>query len=259
MIDLHTHILHQIDDGPPALDGSIEMARVALADGITTMAATPHGRSSVGGWNYSVALLRERLETVRAALADENLPLAIVPGTECYADADLPERLAAGELLSFGDSRAVLIEFPNNAPPALLEQTVFAMQLARYRVLIAHPERIKAVQSDPNVLLPIIERGALAQLTAEALVGGQGATLQYVAEVLVAHRLVQVLSSDAHGRHLSRMPLLSPARARAAELVGAEAAEAMVLATPQALLSDGPLNLPPPQTVRDYAPPRRFW
>lgn len=257
MIDLHSHILHDIDDGATSLDMSLEMARVAVNDGITTIAATPHGFSGTPvSRRYSVPRLRERLDELRTALERERLPLEVVPGTELLSDASLPERLKAGELLPYGDSRTVLLEFPNHATPATLEQGIFMLQVAGYRVLLAHPERLRVVQDDPNALISLIERGVFTQLTAEALTGKQGRKLQELSETLVRHALIHVMASDAHGPHVDRMPLLSAARRRAAELIGEAAASALVQHTPAALLSDGPVDVASPQLVQKR---RWFW
>lgn len=253
MIDLHAHILHDIDDGPRDLATALEMVRTAVADGVETIAATPHGRSSLGASaRYSVALLRERLAELRAALEAEGLPLKIVAGTEIYGEAGLVPRLRRGELLGYGESRAVLVEFPSSTIPAAVEQIVFELQLAGRRVVLAHPERLRYVQEDPNILIPLIERGVLMQLTADALIGSQGERLRHLAEVLLSHRLVQLIASDAHGPHFGRMPNLGAARRRAAELLDEPAAVALTQTVPAAILADAPLSLPQPSRVRRF-------
>lgn len=257
MIDLHCHILHDIDDGPSTLDGALEIARAAVADGIMTTAATPHGRSSSSvSRRYSIERLHTRLDELRAALAQAQLPLDLVPGTEVFYEGDVVERLRAGELLTYGSSATVLMEFPGNILPTTLEQGIFMLQLAGYRVLVAHPERIGAVQTDPNMLIPLIERGALMQLTADALVGNQGSRMQQLAEILLTHNLIQVIASDAHGSHVQRMPLMASARRRAVELVGEAAADMLVRQTPAALLADRVPDLPTPRQVTAR---RWFW
>jgi protein-tyrosine phosphatase len=257
MIDLHCHILHDIDDGPETLEASLGMARMAVEDGITIVAATPHGRSSSSvSRRYSVDRLHTRLNELRSALAQERLPLKLIAGTEIFFEGDLPERLKAGELLTYGTSQTVLIEFPGNILPAALEQGIFAVQLAGYRVLVAHPERIKAVQKDPNVLIPLIERGALMQLTADALLGSQGDKMQQLCETLLTHGMAHVLASDAHGPHVQRLLQLSSAHQRATELLGKKAADTLVRQTPAALLVDRMPELPEPQWVEAR---RWFW
>lgn len=254
MIDLHSHILHRFDDGARSLDDALLIARTALEDGITTMAATPHGQSDFNP-SYSVALLRERLAELRAALATAGLALNIVPGTELFCNNNLPAQLAQGQQLCYGDSRTVLLEFPSGAVRLTLERMLFDLQSSGYRVLVAHPERLRVVQEDPNVLVPLIERGALMQVTADALTGEQGGTLQRTAETLLRQQMVHVIASDAHGPHLRRMPRMSKAARRAASLLGDVAAIRLTRATPLALLNDAPLNLPPPQPLQR----RRFW
>jgi protein-tyrosine phosphatase len=251
MIDLHAHILHDLDDGPRDLAGAVVIAEAAVADGVTTLAATPHGRSRVSVLTrYSVARLHAQLTELRAALQEAGVPLEIVAGTECYGESGIVERLRAGELLPYGTSRAVLVEFPSQINQAALEQLVFELQLAGYRVIIAHPERLRYVQHDPNALIPLIERGALLQLTADALLGNQGERLRRLAETLLTHRLVQVLASDCHGLHLNRMPNLGAARERAAELHDAAFADQLTRTTPAAILANGPITALPPLRVR---------
>jgi protein-tyrosine phosphatase len=252
LIDLHTHILHDLDDGARTLEDALEMARAAVAEGVRVMAATPHGSSS-NSWNqsrYSVPLLRERLAELRAALAEAGLALEVVPGTELYGEPGVVERLRAGELLAYEGVRALLLEFPLNIARGAAEQLIFALQLEGYRVVVAHPERYRFVQDDPNVLLPLVERGALMQLTGDALLGRQGERLRHLAEQLLAHGLIQLIASDAHGPHFDRLPNLGAARARAAELVGPAAAQALTETVPAAILRGAPLLPPSPTPIR---------
>jgi protein-tyrosine phosphatase len=253
MIDLHAHILHELDDGARSLADAVAIARIAVTNGISVMAATPHGRGSVSvSSRYSVALLHERLEELRAALAAAALPLELVAGTEIYGEPGALERLRAGELLPYGSSRAILLEFPLALSADAAAQLIFAFQLEGYRVVIAHPERYRFVQRDPNALIPLIERGALMQLTADALLGAQGPRMRRMAELLLRHRLVQILATDTHGPHIARMPHLAEARDQAASLVGAEAAAALTQDVPAAVLADAPLSPPAPEPVRRW-------
>jgi protein-tyrosine phosphatase len=249
MIDIHSHILHGLDDGAATLEEALAMCRMAAADGIQVIAATPHSPASRAGSNYDPALIHERIAELRAALAAEGTTLEIVAGTEIYYDARIVEQLRRGALLPYAGSHTVLLELSHSAPPPLIEQAVFAVQAAGYRVVLTHPERIAAVQQNPNTLLPLAERGALMQLTGAALTGEQGERLQATAEALLIHGMAHVLASDAHGMPPRRAPVLWAAHARAAMLVGVQAADTLVLATPTAILHDAPLHLPPPRPV----------
>lgn len=252
MIDLHSHILHDFDDGARTLGDAVELARIAVADGVSVMAATPHAASAVNAdfTRYSVALLNERLATLRAALTEAAIPLEIVAGTELYGEPGLLERLHAGDLLPYGEARAVLLEFPLAIALKSAEQIIFALQLGGYRVVIAHPERYRFVQDDPNSLVSLVERGALMQLTADALLGNQGERMRRLSEQLLTHGLIQLIATDAHGPHLERMPNLGAARRRAAALLGTAAADALTRDLPAAILADGPIPPPNPRPIR---------
>jgi protein-tyrosine phosphatase len=248
MIDLHSHILPDLDDGAATLAEALALGRMAAADGISTIAATPHSPASIASRHYNATLIRERVAALNAALAAEAIGLTVIAGTEICYDGNLVERLRDGALLPYGTSRAVLLELPHDTLPPAIDQALFALQVAGYRVVLAHPERIAAVQRDPNVLLPLIERGALMQLTAEALTGQQGPRLRAAAETLLTHSMAHVLASDAHGLPPRRPPLLSAARDRAIALLG-PAAAALVTTIPAAILQGAPLRLDAPRPV----------
>src|SRR5215218_3894167 len=101
MIDLHSHILYDMDDGALTLDESLAMARMAAADGTRVLAATPHGPGSSACRHYDLALIQARLGQIKAALAAEKIALELVAGTEICYEADVVERLKRGEILTY--------------------------------------------------------------------------------------------------------------------------------------------------------------
>lgn len=250
MIDLHTHILYDLDDGALTLEESLEMARIAVADGIRTVAATPHSPASIASRHYSPNLIVQRLDQLCAALQSEGIDLTVVAGTEIAYDGGIVEQLRRGDLLTYGSSRAILLELSSNRMPPTLENALFNLQVAGYRIVLAHPERIVEVQQDPNLLIPLVERGVCMQITAIALLGGQGRQLQQVCETLLTHQMVHILASDTHGPSSQRPPTLNAAREYAATLVGPAQAESLVTTMPLALLNNQPLQLPQPKNVR---------
>lgn len=249
MIDLHTHILYDLDDGASTLEESLEMARIAAADGIHTIAATPHSPASIASRHYSPTLIVQRLDQLRAALQSEGIGLNVVEGTEIAYDGGIVEQLRRGDLLTYGSSRAILLELSSNRIPPTLENALFNLQVAGYRIVLAHPERIVEVQQDPNLLIPLIERGVCMQITASALVGEQGRHLQQVCETFLSHAMVHIIASDTHSTS-SRPPKLAAACEYAATLVGAAQAAAFVTTIPMALLQNQPLHLPQPKKVK---------
>lgn len=249
MIDLHSHILYGIDDGSASLDESLAMCRMAAADGVTHIVATPHSPASSASRNYSADLIRQRVEELQTSLNEQGVSLTVLAGTEIRYHADMLTQLKQGALLSYPNTSTILLEVPNNALPSAIEHAVFVAQAAGYRVILTHPERCAVVQRDPNVLLSLIERGTLMQVTAAALTGEQGDLLLHTAEALLTHGMVHLLASDTHGLPPRRAPLLSLGRARAAALIGDAQAEALVTTIPAAILNKAPVTLPPPRPI----------
>jgi protein-tyrosine phosphatase len=249
VIDLHCHLLPGIDDGPPTLDGSLELARALAADGIEVVAATPHVRDD----HPSVVPdeLAGRCAELRAALAADGVGLEVVPGGEL----DLARGLEASpdelRLVSYGQTgRYLLVETPYAGLSSLFEEQLFELELRGFRLLLAHPERNSTFQDDPERLAEIVARGALLQVTASSLVkNDRRSRSARLARALVRRGLAHVIASDAHGPWVARAPI-SGAVDVARRLAG-EYAESMARDTPAAILAG---ERPPSLSA---TPPRR--
>lgn len=246
MIEIHSHIIPALDDGPADMEASVAMGRIAASEGTTTFIATSHNaEASAVGFGG----MQARLAHVQAAWDEAGHGIRLELGVEILLDYDTLDALKSGRLWTLAGSRYVLVELPYSPWPSYAERALFDLQLAGYTPILAHPERYSAIQNDPNLLFHLAERGTLAQVTAAALLGEQGSNLRKTADTLVRHRLVQFISSDSHSATSKRrMPLLRDAVAAAALLIGEEAATAMVTANPAAILSHQPLS-PAPEPV----------
>ena len=196
MIDLHSHILPGIDDGARSLDDALVMARAAVADGIGTIAATPHVRSD---YPTSAGTMERAVGELRTALAGEGIGLELLPGGEIALDR--LELIDADELVRFGlggSAAYVLLEFPYEGWPVALPSIVLGLRTRGITPVIAHPERSRAVQADPERLRPIALSGALCQLTAASLDGRLGRRNREAAFELLERGLAQLIASDAH-------------------------------------------------------------
>ncbi|MCU0229925.1 MAG: hypothetical protein MUC67_00965 [Acidobacteria bacterium] len=260
MIDTHCHLLPGLDDGAPDETVALAMARAALADGVTSIAATPHMREG----DY----LNERPRVVEAAarfrelLTREGVPLAVELGSEVHLSARLVERLSERRILAYGDRLPetdrpayLLLECPYRTRPIRLDETVFELMLAGFVPVLAHPERIRWFQEDPARYEALVARGVLGQMTTSSLLGTFGKKVQALAESFVRRGLVHILASDAHDTAY-RPPLLASARARWAELAGDASAEAATVGIPRALVEGRPVEVAP---ARPEPRPRGLW
>ncbi|HEX8599238.1 MAG TPA: CpsB/CapC family capsule biosynthesis tyrosine phosphatase [Chloroflexia bacterium] len=249
MIDIHSHIIPALDDGPTDMDVSVAMGRIAAQEGTRVLISTSHSTeaSAVG---YEGML--ERLGHVRAAWQNAGIDIRLELGVEIFLDYETVEDLRSGRLWTLAGSQYVLVEVPYTPWPAYAERALFDLQTAGYTPILAHPERYTAIQDDPNLLYRLVQRGVLAQVTSAALLGEQGEKVHRCAETLVRHGLVQFIASDSHNvRSRRRMPLLREAVQAAALLVGDAAALDMVTTNPAALLEKQPVEAAPlPVEVR---------
>jgi protein-tyrosine phosphatase len=195
VIDLHCHILPGIDDGPDDLAGSIAMAREHVARGTSTVVATPHV-----GWDYpnTVDVIEAGVAEVNAALRAEDIELEVLPGAEVALTraVDMSAEQLAG--LRLGGSPWLLLEAPISVDSPGIEGLVGIVQSRGVRVLLAHPERCASFHTDPDLLERLVAGGCLAQVTAGALNGFFGRTVQAAARRYVEAGLVHVVASDSH-------------------------------------------------------------
>ncbi len=196
MIDLHSHVLPGLDDGAQTLDDSRAIGRAAYEDGIRTIAATPHVRSD---YPTTPDQMEAGVVAVRGALEEDGTRLEVVPGGEIALDA-LPS-LSHDDLDRFtlgASGRYLLVEFPYGGWPLNLDQHIFELLASSLTPILAHPERSREVQADPERLARPVSAGALVQVTAASLDGRLGRSTKAAAERLLELGLVHLLASDAH-------------------------------------------------------------
>ena len=233
MVDLHCHVLPAIDDGSESLDQSLDFCRVALADGVTTLVATPHQKP--GQFDNPPESVHQKVLELQSALRDAEVLVRIVEGAEVYCTPDLPQRVKENRVTTLNAAgKYLLLELPYQQFPLKPEETIFQLKLAGITPVLAHPERIAFFTADMSRLETLIRLGCLTQVTASALLGGFGGKARDFARRMLEKGLVHVISSDAHDTQY-RPPVLSQARDAAAEIVGAERAWSLVSEVPLAL------------------------
>jgi len=234
MIDLHTHILPGVDDGVKTMDDAVDFARVAAADGVKTVVATPHYRD--GFFLNSRPEVLAGVAALNGRLQAERIPISVLPGAEIHISADLVERVKTGHAPTLADNgRTVLFELSMSQYPLDLENLVFQMRLAGLQVLFAHPERIRYFQDDVSRFEAVIRLGAFGQLTTGSVTGVFGEDVVAFSEELARKHLVHVVASDAHNTR-GRPPVLSRSLARLGSWIGDDLARRMADEFPTAFI-----------------------
>lgn len=208
MIDIHSHILPGVDDGPKNEQESIEMAIQAVEQGIHTIVATPHHK------NRTYDNERESIEThtaiLQKLLAEQNIPLTLLPGQETRIHGSMVEGLEEGTILPLNHTNYVHVEMPTDSVPRYAQQLLYDMQRAGYIPIIVHPERNREFLRNPDRLYRLVQNGALTQVTAASLLGKFGKDMQRFSDQMIESNLTHFVASDAHNT-TSRGNLLADA------------------------------------------------
>jgi len=233
VIDLHTHLLWDWDDGPDDRDQALEMCRVAEKDGVKAIALTPHV-FRLSRYGDDLDILRSRM--VEFANGMGEVPIDFHWGAEVFVH---PEVVGAIEKYSFtlDNTSYVFIEFPSDAVPPGTANLVYSLMAKGFVPIISHPERNRGFVERPELLYELVSMGCAAQVTAMSVTGEFGRETRSAAGLFLEHNLVHIIASDAHSSIL-RPPVLSGAVEAARKIVGEAKAMAMVTEVPQAILEN---------------------
>jgi protein-tyrosine phosphatase len=222
MIDLHSHILPALDDGANDASETLALLKLAVADGITRMVATPH--INPGYFDNTKESISQALALTRQLINQAQLPIAISAAAEVrLTDQLMPaiEQQTVPFIGSWQGQQVLLLELPHSHVPAGTDLLLKWLAKKDIIAMIAHPERNRDVQANPAVLNPLRRVGCLFQLTASSLLGDLGDRHQQCAEHFVQQRLFHIVATDCHNIQ-RRPPKLSAAVQRLTELTDEE-------------------------------------
>ena len=252
MVDIHGHLLPGIDDGARNMDMALEMARMAVADGISVSLVTPHHLNGV--YQNPAENVRERTAAFRTAINQAGIELEILPGAECHLVPELARELQAGTAMTVADrGRAVLVELPVHTIPmgaTTILENILALNMVP---VIVHPERNSELAREPDRLADWIDMGCLAQVTGRSCTGKFGDRALRASREMVTRGLIHFLASDAH-RNRRRVPEMRPGRDCVAEWVGESAARLITEDFPRNLVMGREIN---PEQLHELLPRQR--
>jgi protein-tyrosine phosphatase len=248
LIDLHCHLLPGIDDGSKDLAMSLAMARMAAADGISTIACTPHILPGV--YNNSGPAIRGAVDRLRGCIAEAGVPISLVTGADVHIAPDLGVQLRDGRVLTLNDSRYLLIEPPHHVLPPRFEDLIFGLQASGFVPILTHPERLSWIDGHYDLIRRLVSSSVLMQITAGSVMGRFGRRPRYWADRMLDEGLCHLLATDAHNTE-QRAPRMADARDLVAQRLGDDEATNLVLGRPQGILNNlSPAELPPlPQAI----------
>jgi protein-tyrosine phosphatase len=239
MVDIHCHILPGLDDGAHTIEESMEMAEMAIEDGITHVVATPH---SNGEYRFDPVVIRQRRDELQERLGDR---LTLATGCDFHLNFENIQDLRTNPAkYTINQKNYLLVEFADFSIPPGTDETLHQLQLLGVSPIITHPERNRLIRSKPELLRKWLRQGCYVQITAQSLLGGFGESTQKQAEEWLEQDMVHFFASDAH--NAGKRPLrLRAAYEVAAKKRGEGVARALFLDNPLAALEGRPLPYEP--------------
>jgi protein-tyrosine phosphatase len=235
VVDIHSHILPEEDDGSKSWETSVAMCRMAAADGITHQVATPHANDH---YHYDRPYLQGLVAHLQGLVGNA---LTLSLGCDFHLSYDnLRDVLANPARYAIEGSRYMLVELSNYSVPQQTTDCFLRLEDRGITPVITHPERNPILRESPQRVVEWAEQGCVIQVTGSALTGFWGDRVRRVAQWLLERNAVHVLATDAHDTE-NRVPVLSAGRDAAAEICGGEVANALVEANPNAIIHSQPL------------------
>jgi protein-tyrosine phosphatase len=250
VIDIHSHILHGLDDGAKTLEDSIEMVRMAADTGTTDIVATPHANQE---YAFDPRTVEQRISELQAAVGETP---RIYYGCDFHLTPDnIEDAVRAPEKYSINHKGYLLVEFSDFYIPKTAAEIFDRLMQAHLRPIVTHPERNQLLQNRLQDLEAWVAQGVLLQVTAQSFNGRFGRTAKRVSEELMGRGLVHFVASDAHDPKWRR-PYLNDCCELLRRNFGDEAAQRVFEDNPRAALAGVPLSAVPIPIKRRkwYAP-----
>ena len=248
MVDIHSHILYGLDDGPETLEESVAMMRVAAESGTTDIVATPHADLR---FTFRPEVVDEKIWELRRV---SGTTVAIHRGCDFHLYFENIQRaLEEPSRYTINGKRYLLVEFSDLMIRESVSDVFHRMLSAGMTPVITHPERNAVLSGRLDGIRDWVEAGCRVQVTAQSFLGSFGKRARAAADDLMRRRLVHFVASDAHDA-IDRPPALSEAYRHVARRYGKPCAQAVFITNPRAVLAGETVEAATPE-VRA----RRWW
>ena len=194
MIDIHTHILPNVDDGSDSIESSIEMLKDAKEQGVTHIILTPHAIVNSSTYLSKDQLQKKYDEFIKKV---EDIGIKVYLGSEIYYTEKSYKKLLKNELKTINDSKYFIIEFPMHHPTDI-DEIMYDAKVKGFNPILAHPERYNFLNVDD---VASIKQNALIQINTTSILGQHGRNIKKFAFELMKNNLVDFVSSDCHNSH----------------------------------------------------------
>ncbi len=198
MLDIHCHLLPEVDDGAQSLEEACAMARIAYESGTSALVATPHFNVPGSTQNFYSSHLKDQFIKLCDGILERKIPIKVMLGMEVFATDGIVNKIVNGEILMLNNSRYILLEFFLNDHP--LHVNGLLDQIARLNLIpvIAHPERYAFMQSELDNAYFWKNKGYIIQVNKGSILGAFGTKIRRTACDMLRFNLAHVIASDGH-------------------------------------------------------------
>ena len=231
MIDLHCHILPELDDGSKSIYESLDMARLAAESGVVGIVATPHC------YDDRTAEVRKAFYLLRDAIKEAEIPVQLFLGMEIFGTWNTARLLSEHKLFTVNGTKYPLVEFDFTADG---EDTIMILRdlvKSKFKPIVAHPERYEFVRDNPEILNVWKDMGCLLQINRGSLLGRFGNRSLQLAFALVERGFADVVASDAHTASV-RTPWMKDVKELLESEFSAKTAEKLLVRNPLCILKN---------------------
>lgn len=197
MIDFHAHIIPNIDDGSGSDDETNALLQEAKEVGFTKIISTSH--YYINRFEVKEAERKIKLKEIEEQYKEKNTSdLELLLGSEIYITSDIVDLIKEGKASTINNTRYVLFELPFHQKVFNLKDVIFSLLENKYKPIIAHPERYKMFQENPNILIDLIDMGVLFQANYASIIGAYGIEAKKTVKKLLKNGMIHFLGSDVH-------------------------------------------------------------
>ena len=246
MIDFHTHILPNIDDGSRSIEETFNLIKEAKNVGFEAIISTSH---YIEEYYETNAPEREVwINAIYENLQAKNIDINLYLGNEIYLSENIIKLLEEGKASTINDTSYVLFEMPLNAEPMNLYDVIYEMMQYKLVPILAHPERYSFVQKEPELIYDLIEKGVLMQANFGSILGIYGEKAQMIVRKFFESNMIHFLGTDVH-RQNSIYPKVPEALVEITKIIGDEKVRELTKINPRLVLHNKKIEIDTPQKV----------
>lgn len=247
MIDFHSHVLPNVDDGSKSVEETFKLLEEAKEAGFDGVISTSHYMEEY--YEVNVAERKVWINALSENLYKKNIDLKLYLGNEIYISKNIIDFLETGKATSINNSNYVLFEFPLNSKPMDMYDIIYDMLEYKLVPVLAHPERYSFVQKEPNLVYDLIQKGVLMQSNYGSILGMYGEKAQIIVRKLLENNMVHFLGSDVH-RANSIYSKIQSSLGEIEAIVGEEKLKEISSVNPKLVVDNKRIDIDEPREIK---------